>query len=398
MNTRDFMTKTEYRQRDNGCPSEEVYLIAMDIGYSAVKIFSPDGVAMFPSYAVRENGHGTAGSMTEDYIRYENLDTGEKWFVGNMAQDGLSDNDTTVSESILYGRDRTRDPMFKVITEVGLGLACMYSKGSYKNRQIYVETGLPPRYISKGSMDVRDLTELLSGSHRFALTLGQNRPMRFEMTIDAGHIHIMPQPMGTLFSVATDANHQTLPNAMDYFNKSVLIFDGGFGTLDFYSIKSHVIGTPETYNNLGMKRVLEETAATIRERYQKDISVPAMQKYLATGTFRYFDARNVSAKDMPLGEILEECSRKVCKEAIEKMMAVYQLYEYSYLIITGGTGSAWSAQIRDYLKNMDTLTVLDGSQNDTLPGVYANVRGYYMYLYSDLADQLEQKGGSLNAS
>lgn len=393
MQTQEFMTKTEYRKRDNGNPSDHIYLIAMDIGYSAVKVFSPETVAMFPSYAIKDSGNGTAGTMTTDYIRYENLDTGEKWFVGNMAQDGLSDDDTSVSETALYGRDRYNDPMFAVIAETGLGLACMHSGGIYKNRTICLETGLPPRYISKGSPDERYLTELLSGTHRFSLTLGQEKPMIFELTIDAENVHILPQPMGTLFSVAVDSNHQFLPEAGGYFNKNVLIFDGGFGTLDFYSIKAHVIGNSETYNNLGMKRVLAETASVIREQYQKDISIPAMQKYLAKGTFRYFDHRNIATRDEPLGEILEQCSRKVCAEAIEKMMQVYHLYEYDYLIITGGTGAAWAAQIREYLKNMTTLTIVDGAQNDTLPGVYANVRGYYMYRYSTIAAKEKTKKG-----
>ncbi len=392
MNSQDFMTKTQYISRDNKSPADDVYLIAMDIGYSAVKVFSPEAVAMFPSYAVRDTGYGTAGTLTSDYIRYENLDTGEKWFVGNMAQDGLSDDDTSVSETSLYGRDRYRDPMFAVIAETGLGLACMYSKGIYKNRKVCLQTGLPPRYTGKGSQDVRDLTDLLSGTHRFTLRLGQEKSMTFEIRIEKENIFIMPQPMGTLFSVAVDQNHNFLPEAGNYFNKKALIFDGGFGTLDFYSIKSHVIGNSETYNNLGMKRVLQETTAEIRDRYQKEISVPAMQKYLATGTFRYFDARNVSTKDVPLGDILEECSRRVCREAIDKMMQVYPLYEYDYLIITGGTGSAWSAQIREYLKDMTTLTIVDGAQNDTLPGVFANVRGYYMFRFSDIA-QNARKGG-----
>ena len=203
MNSQDFMTKTQYISRDNKSPADDVYLIAMDIGYSAVKVFSPEAVAMFPSYAVRDTGYGTAGTLTSDYIRYENLDTGEKWFVGNMAQDGLSDDDTSVSETSLYGRDRYRDPMFAVIAETGLGIACMYSKGIYKNRKVCLQTGLPPRYTGKGSPDARDLTDLLSGTHRFSLRLGQDK------------VHQIPLGgPGVLFRGAAVERHGALLHAL----------------------------------------------------------------------------------------------------------------------------------------------------------------------------------------
>ena len=33
---------------------------------------------------------------------------------------------------------------------------------------------------------------------------------------------------------------------------------------------------------------------------------------------------------------------------------------------------------------MATLNVVSGNQNDTLPIVYSNVRGYYMYQYNKI--------------
>lgn len=391
MQTKDYMTKTDFIVRENKNPADDVYLIAMDLGYSAVKVFSPEGVAMFPSYATKDESHGTVGILSNSDIRYENLDTHEKWIVGSMATDRLSDDDTNASEEVLYGRKRNLDPMFAVIAETGLGLACMNSGDAYKNRRIVLQTGLPPRYISKGSSDSRDLKRLLSGSHHFALTIGQGEPMIFDMKIEEENIYIMAQPMGTLFSVAVDSQNSFLPEAGSYFNGRVLIFDGGFGTLDFYSIKRNVIGNYETFSNLGMKRVLEETCKAIRDLYEQDISVPAMQKNLANGFFVSYDG-GVKAVKVAFGDILEECSRKVCQEAIDKMLQVYKLQEYDYLIVTGGTGAAWYAQIREYLKDMSTLTIIDGAQNDTLPAVFANVRGYYMYRYADIHFNAPQKG------
>ena len=384
MNTKEFMTKTKLIRRNDENP-KGFYLIAMDIGYSAVKVMSANIAGMFPSYAMPDNQMGTAGTLSDDYIRYTNLDSGEKWFVGKMALDLLSDDDTDVSESTLYRRDRYDDPVFKVIMETGLGLACLYDKeGIHKTSRIVVETGLPPRYITKSSYDASVLTALLSCRHHFSLQFGQKEPVEFDITIATNAVHIMPQPMGTLFSVAVDNNHKMLPHAKTYFNKNVLIFDGGFGTLDLYPIKSHVIQQSETYGNLGMKRVLEEASNVIRNDFGKDISVAAMQKYLESGTFRCFDKKNISTKDEPLDGIIESCSKKICEEALNKTLQVYPLYEYDYLIVTGGTGAAWFDYITEKLKGMTTLTVISGAQNDNLPGVFSNVRGYYMFRYSDI--------------
>lgn len=390
MDTKAFMTRTKYIDRKDKPPKEDVYLIAIDIGYSAVKVISENIAAMFPSYAILDNGMGTAGTLTNDYIRYQDLETGTKWFVGKMALNSLSDDDTSVSESSLYRRDRYNDPMFRVIAETGLGLACMRDKeGSYRQRKICLETGLPPRYITKGSYDCDAMVDILSGKHRFTLQIGQNEPMEFNLLISTDAIHIMPQPMGTLFSAAVNNDHRMLPIAKDLLNKNVMIFDGGFGTLDLYPIKAHVIQQSETYDNLGMKRVLEETADLIRERFRKDISVPAMQKYLETGNFRWYEAKSYSTKEEPLGDILEECSRLICDEAIEKAFQVYHVYEYDYLIVTGGTGAAWFEQISEKLKNMETLKVISGAQNDALSSVFSNVRGYYMFRYSNLISRKE---------
>ena len=70
--------------------------------------------------------------------------------------------------------------------------------------------------------------------------------------------------------------------------------------------------------------------------------------------------------------------------AVAWMTQMFPLYEYDYLIITGGTGAAWSQRIRDILKDMETLKIVNGNCNDTLPFVFANVRGYYLYRMTKL--------------
>lgn len=386
MDTTSFMTKTNMIRRSDKNPNG-VYCIAMDVGYSSVKVMSSTIAAIFPSFAIPDNDVQTAGQLSDEYIKYKNLLTGEKWLVGRMALEQLSDTDTDMADSSLYKRDRYTDPMFKVISETGLGLACLFDDAGVRLRsRIALETGLPPKYMAKNSYDISALTETLSGRHFFQLTFGNQHPRIFDITIEPKSVHIMPQPMGTLFSVAFDNDHHPLKYAQSYFTKNVMIFDGGFGTLDLYPIKSHVIQACETYSNLGMRRVLEETSNAIRERFAMEISVPAMQKYLRKGSFRWFDRKAVASHTEPLGDILESCSLSVCNEAIDKLLQAYPaLYEYDYLIVTGGTGDAWFDRIKERLGGMEALQIVKGSQNDTLPTTFSNVRGYYMYCWQSQA-------------
>ena len=92
----------------------------------------------------------------------------------------------------------------------------------------------------------------------------------------------------------------------------------------------------------------------------------------------------MEAGEKDLSPYLEQASGDVFKKAMEKARNVTNSFrEYKYLIVGGGTGEAWYAKICDYLKGMKTLQILPSNRNDpTLPFLYSNVRGYYLYRYS----------------
>ena len=384
IDTKEFRTKTVFVERNNG-DLPDVWEIALDIGYSSVKVFSPNMVAMFPSYAKKKNvERGTIGTLPKEFIRYKDLETGEMWLVGQAAQDNIELQDTSDSEAALYGRERYTDPMFAVIARTGLGISMLENEyGVRGDRPICVQTGLPPEYM-RG--DKRLLVESLSGRHHFSLRLGWKKEVEFDFTIDPENVFVMSQPMGTLFSVAVDSNHQFVPNASDIFEKNTFVFDAGFGTLDPFPIKNHQLQKSETFPDLGMHQILKETCDEIYEKYGQEIPVHAMQRYLDRTTVRCFDQKTFASKDMPFDDILEEASNRICDMALNKIAQIYPLYEYDYFIITGGTGAAWSKRIKERLKNMETLEIIDGGRNDDLPAVFANARGYYMYRYSKIAN------------
>jgi len=55
------------------------------------------------------------------------------------------------------------------------------------------------------------------------------------------------------------------------------------------------------------------------------------------------------------------------------------LQEFKYLLVTGGTGAAWSEYITEHFTGMQNLKIIFGNRNDTtLPQIFSNVRGYYL--------------------
>ena len=384
--TQAFKTKTILQPRQN--PQAQKYWgIAIDMGYSSVKVFAPNIIASFPSYA-RQVPYGTAdhpiGGLEKTSIAYRDED-GKEWFVGAVAQDTTVAGDADNSTATMYVRNRYYSPEFKTITRVGLALGMMKNQfGDPSGKILHVQTGLPPEYMET---DKSDLQSSLEGKHTFSIKLGANDWINFSFELNRENIDVMPQPMGTLASISTDRNGGPLPEAKKYMSSNLLVVDPGFGTLDTFCIESHYPSSAKTWNNLGMLRVMQEAILIIKDKYNTVYTVPSMQKLLGDGYFKQrIDVRKTKKIDGDeFASIINEANKKVCMEALKTIDGFYNyLQNQDYLVITGGTGAAWFNYIKEYYKDLETLTIIDGASNDNLPSIFSNVRGYYMQQLNNL--------------
>lgn len=379
----DFKTKTIMLERKN-IMTPDAWGIALDIGYSSVKGFSPNSIYCFPSYAKKISSEVLSlGQAGPNDIQYRDKTTNELWYVGALAQDMTTSDASNESIAALYGRNRYFSPMFKVIARVGLALGMIANNfGNPAGKNLVLQTGLPPAYL-KSDTDL--IKEALSGTHEFEIKIGARGWKQFSFTLPEENIRVMAQPMGTLLSISTDSNGKLIPEAKKYFSSHLLILDPGFGTLDYFDLKNKVIDSYDTFDNLGMKRVLQETTAEIFRKYKAEISVPAMQKFLQEGMVVSFDRKERKTTKVPFDDILEEANKSVCLEALSQISTIFNdLVDHNYLVVTGGTGAAWKNIIKEYYSGMETLSIINGNQNDTLPFIFSNVRGYYMYQYGKL--------------
>lgn len=377
--TESFKTRTTFIERVN-VMEDGYWGVGVDIGYSGLKVFSPNSVSCIPAYARKMEGKSLGlGKPSDEEIQYRNNATGEVWYVGASAINMITSDDSKDSANSLFGRNRYFSPMFKVLSEVGIALGLMANEyGNPNGRKLMLTTGLPPAYIKS---DTPLLKAALAGHHVFEMKVGDTPWKKFEYTLSEDNIFVIDQPMGTLLSISSNQNGKPIKEAAKYFNSKVMIFDPGFGTLDVFDIHNGTVISAETYDHLGMKKVMENTSRNIFNQFGVDIPVIALQKNLATGTVKCFNREKMTTKLESFADILETANRTVCNDAIDKIKNDYNnLIDTEYLVVTGGTGAAWYEQIKAHFAGMDGLVVVQGKQNDVLPYIFANVRGYYMYM------------------
>lgn len=384
MNTYEYRTKTFFKNVDNR-KSNNVWIVGLDVGYSGVKTFSGNSISCFPSYAVESASSvqiDIAG-QNNNTILYRGED-GVLWDAGADAQNAISPSDTSAGSMAIFGRSRYYSPMFKVLMRIGIAAGLRTNQfGSPNGLPLFVQTGLPPKYILS---DTEDLFDVMKGTHTFSVKFGGNGWEDFSFTLTKDNIGIMDQPEGTLFSISTDHNMSLIDDAKNYFSKRLLIIDPGFGTLDTFPMVNRKVAREDcqTFADLGMKKVMKDTADEIFKKYGFEVSVPAIQRYLESGEILKRSGR-VYTK-VPFGDILEEHSRDICNKAIEQIMDIYKPpVNFDYMVITGGTGAAWNNFIREneIFKQSNTVKLISGNQGDpSLPYIVSNVRGYYIYVLS----------------
>ncbi len=387
MNTRKFKTRTEFTAAAHP-KMDGIWEIGLDPGYSSMKVTSPNSISVFPSMAVRsKNELQFAGKIPDYAIEYRDLDTNELWIVGECAQNTINSNDTTNSDSIMYNRNRCSNPSFKVLVRTAIGCAMIPNAyGAYnKADKIVVQGCLPERYL----MDAPDYIDVISGHHHFALKIGSGNWHEFDFSINAEDIDFMSQPKASLFTVCVDSEGKLIPERTGLLSSSVVVLDPGFGTFDLFIINKGEVLSGETFPDLGMKRVFEETSKMIESEYHVNVPVHAMQPILESGVIRVSKRKPVmEVKEYPIDKFLMEANAMVCEEAIDRMIDsvgwdnLTQFYKA--LIITGGTGAAWSYIIADKFKAFEGLSIINANQNNNRPLIYSNSIGCYLYRYNKL--------------
>lgn len=385
MQLTDYAAKTENIFRENKS-IPDLWPIAIDFGYSAVKGFSPNKVFCFPNCAIKMNSYNSLMEPSEKDIVLEDSDG--IWIIGEKAHEMISSETAHNYENELYARNRYLTPLFKALIKVGLGIAVTGNRyHKYHGETIILQTGLPPEYMEPDDMDM--LKESLIGDYDFDLRFGRGSKKHYHFSISSMNVSIIPQPMGSLFSTIMDAQALQSDSDLKILSSNTLVLDPGFKTLDIYDISAGIFHGSQTFESLGMHEIFSRTAAEFKQTYRSSITVSSMQRAIRKGFISAYDKKAMSRKNIDFSDILQKHTDAVCDEAIEKLLSLYNfLQEYDYLIVTGGTGNVWFPRIEKKFSNMDGLIILPANIKDpSLSTTYSNVRGYYLYLVGMLSNR-----------
>ena len=252
MNTNKFRTRQEFVKRATH-PKGKDYIIGLDAGYSAMKVFHENGYFCFPSYARKLEG--SLSVVDERDILYRDLDTNETFLLGYTAQDMISSIDTNDAEGELFSRKRYTNKKFRILCFAAIALACMDKKDQ---RPLVIQTGLPSSFLEA---DEPQMVNALSKPAHFALKVGNGHWRNFDFKIDRDHIFAnMAQPAGAFYSVIIKDDGSYSADARSYLFGNTLVIDIGFGTFDFYGLKNRALVCKESNDEIGMRQVLKSTS------------------------------------------------------------------------------------------------------------------------------------------
>ena len=402
MSTQDFRTKTLMIPVKN--PTiQDCWGVAVDVGYSGTKIFSPNMVACFPTFAMRQEGVmlNLGGGGMEDLILYRDNIAAKPWVIGKRAQDMLSTDDVDKTSMAIYNRNRYDTPDYKYSMLAGIAIGSRNNQfGGPNGKRVYLQTGLPNAFLKSDSKTIR---EIYGKKHVFDLKIGSGKWEHFEFDFTENDIFVMPQPLGTILSVlTTDDGHYTA-DASQITGSNSLIIDPGFRTTDTITMKNLTLNYQEmnTYEQFSMMMVLQHMADILMKNYTVEIPVPAMQSYLEKGSITVMKTDKTDGSVKRRAEIvditpfLEASNREIARMAIDKIINEYHIYDdsgmtkFQNIVLTGGTGDAWFDYFKEEFAWNPNIQILKGNRTNNLPCIFSNVRGYYFYLISNLKSMLK---------
>lgn len=368
METKSFATRAEWKKADN--PKKEgKHIIGLDLGYSGAKGFYENGYFCIPNFSAPIT-EDLFGSLHDGDIVYENLKTKKKYFVGKAAIESL-ESGSVVDESAMLDRNHYLSAEYLVLVHTSIGMALWDTKTD--GTDVVIQTGLPPAYLREDEPLIRSVLE---GEHIYKLTIG-NESRRFHYTLRHDNVDVMRQPMGTYYSVVFGPDGKPTQRLGQFMKSNIIIFDGGFGTLDKFIIKNRGRqSVSDTEPQLGMKRVFSEARDMIEKDFNVSISIPAMQNCLETGMFQKIDRIALKTNEYPVNKYIEQANEMVREEAFDYIKN--DLASAQFLIMSGGTGAAWYDYFCERTKFLKNLQVLEGNYGSGLLGIYSNARGYYM--------------------
>ncbi len=400
INLKDFPVKTFSEFHDIKIPlldELDILPVAIDLGYGGVKVYGMYGRHIFPSLPI-EVGNDTTYMDDDLHIKYKD-EYGSVWYIGERARQSIEGNESNVDKQ-LYKKNRIRTPEYKVLMRVAVFFGLLKDKATLvKNKKIKISTGLPEEYVEQDSTILRDA---FKGHHHFEIAVGKGNWVKVSFDVDSDDIEVLSQPFGTIFSMAFN-KYGKLINPELITSKNVLVFDGGFHSIDTYLSKIGDRGTSCTWVNYAMYDIYQKTCDDIlnNTKPKKKVHVYELDKYInhptKSGLVTYGATNQTYSFEADFAKNLKNTALGI----IRKLFNEYNDFnDIDIVISTGGTGKAFYPYMKEEIYTEVVLAEKTDESNpaDNFDTVFSNVIGFFYFMMGciskDYGKEFEQEAAA----
>lgn len=369
-------TKFEFGNFVNWDPSFDVYPIAIDVGYSSVKVISPNGRFIFPAL-VTLLGSKQVYKFSDTDLRYMSTDhLNRVFYMGDKIRQLIAENDTTINEVKFFQRERIYAEEYLILFRTALFLGLLdQDRKLIKDKEVKVVTGLPEEYISQ---DERILREIIEKPHVYKVAIGEGDYQT--VAIEIKDLEVISQPIGTYFAMVSDFNGYIRENF--FSDNNVLIVDGGFHSIDTFLIRAdNTLGKNKTWNHYAMYDVYTDTIQKIYDKTGVRLTINDLGLYITHFKHPFTIVYGRDRKEYNFKQDLLDSIQANAEMLINELMVTYNNFkDIHVLLLTGGTGKIYYPYFKDKVALRVELAETDGFSIE-----YTNVLGFYKYLIGTLS-------------
>jgi plasmid segregation protein ParM len=327
-----------------------MFVLGLDIGYSALKIALGESTIEKPETILRPANAGPADRMpsTLSGISSENSNSDIRVFISGREWAAGVKPGTLQNWSKELHKDYTSTESYKALFYAALAL-------SPSDTIDKLVTGLPVRlYNTPGIKE--DLIERLSGTHQISA--------KREVSVKA--VKVLPQPAGAYMDLVRNSSNLALIK-----EGRCVVIDPGHFSVDYVAIEGGAVrDSTSGMSTKAMSVILQRTNELIAKDYGSGPGTDRLESAL-------FDNRSnvlVSGRQVEIKEYLSRASEEVSQEALVEMRKDMRQDDgnVDLILLTGGGAESFMAAAKKAFPQCENIEIPKEPQ-------MANARGFWEY-------------------
>lgn len=331
-------------------------IVAIDTGYSAVKIYSEVAgtprTLIFPSVTgdaqFADDFLGAEEGAASDFIVELSFEPGAILNVGETAVRLNRGGETTTDREEFT---RSYNPALTIA-----GLARFIHEKKLPAPETIV-VGLPINFYSA----YRDpLAKSLTGEHTVKL-YRRDKSVRAEITFTIERVLVLPQGYGSYLSFALDADGKKIPERL----KPTAVIDGGEKTIDIACAEGRYVDEYSKSIPSSLDAVYHIMQREIDAKHDDFLSRSEIEAYIRSE--RPYVAGN--GQQLDLNQIRQDILQRQTPEIINRIQETIRPMRPTQILVTGGSGELLYEPLKRVFPHAEMVK----------PAVFSNAIGFYKY-------------------